>query len=718
MTSATRGLVVAHSNDELERQRQEEVQEPPQAEEAVRTQLAAHIRRKWRKAYQAKITHEERMLENLRQRNGEYSPQKLRAIRQQGGSEIFMMLTAIKCRAAKSWIRDILQPSGDRPWMLTPSHTPDLHPEQERALIQKVQADAQQFMMATGQRPSAQQAQQVMQQAREAVKEEMQKRAEHAAERMSDTLEQLLREGGWASEFDKMISDLVDFSAGIIKGPVIRRSQKLQWGQDGQPIVEPQLRPEVQHVSPFDLYPQAGAEEIDDDDIIERHRLTRGDIYDLIGVPGYDEDAIRKVLQRYRDGGLNEWLVRAVEEEKQRANDADTLTWNDDHIDALEFWGSVPGSLLLEWGVDPDSIDDPEREYDIAAWLIDTEVIKVEFNPDPIGRKPYSKASFEQVPGSFWGRGVPDLIEDAQAVCNAAARSLVNNMGIASGPQVAVDTASIPPGEDIEEMYPWKIWQLDFREGQTGRQPPVHFFQPNPMVNELMAVYEKYAQIADEHSGIPSYTYGNSNVGGGGRTASGLSMLMDAASKTIKNVIAHIDEGVIVPTVRRYWEWAMRYHPDQSIKGDVRIVARGAMALVAREQLQMRRMEFLQTTNNPLDAEIIGRDGRRAVLAEIAKDLDIPRDDVVPSKEEMQQKEQAEQMAAQQQAMMEQGASPQGGSQPGSAPQQGGSQPGSAPPQGGAPQGGSPQGGSSGPPQGAPSGPPQGSPAPNEGDPQ
>jgi hypothetical protein len=81
-------------------------------------------------------------------------------------------------------------------------------------------------------------------------------------------------------------------------------------------------------------------------------------------------------------------------------------------------------------------------------------------NYDPLGRKPYYLTSFEKVPGRIDGNGVADLCMDAQNMCNAAARALANNMGISSGPQVGVNVSRLPAGEDITQMYPWKIWQF------------------------------------------------------------------------------------------------------------------------------------------------------------------------------------------------------------------------------------------------------------------
>jgi hypothetical protein len=85
---------------------------------------------------------------------------------------------------------------------------------------------------------------------------------------------------------------------------------------------------------------------------------------------------------------------------------------------------------------------------------------------------------------------------------------------------------------------------------------------------------------------------------------------------------------------------------DENCKGDAQVVARGALALLVKEQTQLRRAEFLALTNNPTDMAIIGIEGRATVLREVAKALDIPVDKVVPS-EEVLRKQHTEEMERQ-----------------------------------------------------------------------
>jgi hypothetical protein len=234
-------------------------------------------------------------------------------------------------------------------------------------------------------------------------------------------------------------------------------------------------------------------------------------------------------------------------------------------------------------------------------------------------------------------------------MCNAASRALANNMGIASGPQVDVSVDRLADGEELTQMYPWKIWQTT-SDKTGGGQPAIRFFMPDMKAAELMGVYNQFAKQADEVTGIPNYIYGAGAGGSGaGRTASGLSMLMDNAAKGIKAAILSIDH-VVAMAVSRFYIHNMMYNPDPYIKGDFRVIPRGAMGIMHKEQVAVRRNEFLAATANPVDLQILGPQGRAYLLREMAKGLDMDTDKLVPTLDMLQFKAEKIEMAMQQQA--------------------------------------------------------------------
>lgn len=624
------------SNEELVRQEREQMDK--QLEERQNSPvvlgIVGYLKQCWDAARMAKKPIEDIMLKAQRQRNGQYEPDKLNAIRKQGGSEVYMMITEVKCRAAESWLRDILLDSGSPPWDIQPTPIPDIGPESE-AVVQEWFAEyamnvLEQQSRALSKQEIAEAKEMLAQQYRFAKLREAHNRADRMKHRISDQF----AEGGWAESFNDFITDLVTYPAAVIKGPIVRRQKTLQWTQDeeGATVAEAGERivPEYERVDPFRFYPEPGITTIEEGYVFEHHPLTRTQLSNLIGVPGYDEDAIRKLLDIGCSASWFDTTVSEAKDDQERKFHSDRRPT--DIYDALEFWGKVSGKMLIEWGMEEEDVPDPAREYDANVWVVGNYVIKVVLNYDPLGKKPYSKTSFIKCPGAFWGKGIPEIIEDIQSVCNAAARSLINNMSVASGPQVEVNLERIPQSEDITQMYPWKIWQV-LNDPAGSSAPAVRFNQPTDNSAALLQVYDRFSRLSDEHSGIPAYLYGDLNVQGAGRTSSGLSMLMGSAGKAIRQVVMHIDTDVVTPIVERQYIYNMRYDEDESIKGDVDIVAKGAVNLATKETMNVRRIEFLNATANQIDMEIMGPEGRAAVLREVAKGLQMPTDEIIPSRE-------------------------------------------------------------------------------------
>lgn len=630
----------------------------------VITGLAAHIKEFWTKAETAKRDVETRMIEAMYARRGEYTPARKQKIAEAKQPAIYMMLAASKMRQVESLLRDVLLGTGsDKPWTLRPTPSPELPPEEVQKIVEALQAEIFQAMQM-GLQPSMEEVRQRLRMHREQLDVRLMEEARVRCERMERKMEDQLAEGGFLGSLDHFITDLATFPTAFLKGPVVRRKPQLSWGPGGALVVETKLALHWERVDPFCLYPAPWARHIGEGPLIEKHRMSREDLNQLIGVEGYDENSIRKVLELYGRGGLHNWL--AIESEKAAAEGKDQLVAASGTglIDALQYWGSASGQMLVDWGLPRAQVPDLTKEYQIEAWLIGSYVIKAVLNADPLARRPYYGYSFQQVPGSVWGSSPYDLIHDCQDMCNAAARSLAANLGISSGPQVAILSSRLPPGEDVTEMYPWKIWQFD-ADPMGSTAAPITFFQPTSNAAELMGVYEKFSLLADEYTGIPRYMAGfNEGSGGAGRTASGMSMMIGNASKIVKQVVGGIDTNVLTPLLERQFYYNMRYSDDPDLKGDVKVVARGALSMTVKEAAQVRRNEFLAATANPFDMQIIGLDGRAEVLRESVRGLDMNTDKVVPPVAVLKER-QAIQMMQQAQAMQQGGAQqPAGGGQP------------------------------------------------------
>lgn len=600
-----------------------------------------------------------RMLAAARMFNGVYDSDKLQAIREAEGSDVYARVAAVKCRGASALLRDIYLGSV-RPWEIKPTPVASMPTEAANEIEELIALEVEGAQMGgvalTPEQIESRRATLTIQ-----LEKGVKRKAVEQAARAQAYMDDLLVEGGFYTALAELITDVPVYPFACIKGPVVQMTTEIKWQRnEGKPatLIEEQVPKMFWHrVSCFDLWWSGGASNVEAADFIHRQRSSRAQLNELIGVAGYDEAALRKVLEEYSNGHAETMDVADSERAtlERRENPTSNISGM---YDVLEFSGSVPGKLLRQYGWDEDKVPDEARSYAVQLWMIGRHVIKVILSPSPRKRPLFYITSFDKVPGTLVGNAIPDIIGDIQDVCNAVLRALVNNLAIASGPQAIVNIERMARASDSTTMYPWKIWETVDEPGATNQQPPVTFFQPNSNAAELLGIYEKMTQAADEISAIPRYVTGSDRMSGAGRTASGLAMLMNNASKILQTVAGNIDRDIFEPLIQALYDIVMLTDSSGILRGDENIEVKGVGVAVQRETERQRTQEMLNTTANPMDAEIMGMRGRANLLRSVANGLGLDGQAIVPSDEEIAAMEKQKQLAAQAQASAAGGAIP------------------------------------------------------------
>lgn len=597
----------------------------------------------------------ERITAAMRVFNGQYDVGKLQEIRKFGGSEIYARLIATKCRGATSLLRDIYL-NQEKPWGLEPTPDPTLPDNVMNDVMELVQAEIQNA--ARGPVPPDPQAiRDRVTQLIDAAKRATIKRARIEAKKSFQKLDDILVEGQFYEALAAFLVDLPLFPFACIKGPIVRVVPKVTWVNG---VAQSKNVPKMfwNRISPFDIWWTPGVSNIADAAVIERTRVTRADLNQLIGLPGYNDDALREVLKWYGKSGYVEANSSTSDTSRAQMESREDPRMNQSGlIDMLEYHGYVQGDILLDYGFTPEQIPDPLMDYFIDCYKIGRYVIKVQLSPSLKKRPPYYVTSFEKVPGTVVGNALPDILHDIQEASNSALRSLINNMAIASGPQVVVNDDRVADNEDGDELYPWKRWHVVNDPLSNSSQKPIEFFNAESHAQELLTVYEKFTQMADELSAIPRYITGSDRMGGAGRTASGLAMLMGNAAKILQTVAANVDNDVIEQAVSELYDLVMLTDQTGMLRGDESITVLGVNVAMQRETQRQRQLEFLQITANPIDSQITGIRGRANVLREVASGIGLTSEEVVPPDDEVK-------------AMMDAQGQPGGGQIPGQPPAQ------------------------------------------------
>ena len=628
--------------------------ETSKVSEVLLDNLASHIRNAWEKAVWDKQPIQDQMIANLNQVRGIYPPDKLTAIKELG-SEIYPLITAVKCRAAIAVMRKVFK---EKPWALEPTPVPSLTPDLERTAEMTMMGEvnnwyAQLIMSGDGANVDPIKIQQQITEMLPKFKKKfvaLQKElAKEKAEMMEDKIQDQLVEGGFYKALNDAVEDLTKLKACFLKKTYRKNKVRtLTPNEKGKAVVglKEEIIPMWDAPSPFDIFPLPGVSDINTGGLIERLRYKRTDIQGMIGLPGFDEKALREVLAHYREKGLHEWTWSTRDIERKKAEGVEVSQYYDwDDIECLQFNDAVSGQLLLDWAqtkvaegkTTADLFGreiDKDFDYNVTAWLIDRWILKVSINEDPLGLKPYYKSSYISEKGSFWGQGLPEAITDCQQMCCQSARAIQNNVGIASGPQVAFDLSTLPPGTPVPtKLVPWRIWGFIRKLFQTGEQKLLEFYQPNMHAQELVQVYKTFLQDADSRSGVMGATHGDRSVSGAGNTASGFSMFLGTQSVGIEDIMGELDEHIIQPAIEGlYWD-NYDLHDALDYIGDAKIVARGSQIVLAKQQEAIRLTEFMRSTANPIDAQIQGMEGRRYLQRETAKRMHLDPDKLIPEED-------------------------------------------------------------------------------------
>jgi hypothetical protein len=613
--------------------------------------LGAFVRQRWMAFRNHRNTGSnsinERLLRAQRMFEGKYDPAKLTEIRKFGGSEVYSRLVAVKCRGATSLLRDVYL-GMQRPWDVTPQPDPPVPPDIRANILQLLSSEVMGLQQA-GQPILPDQVHTRLVSLMHAAQQAARRVAISQASAAADKINDILKAGGFYDALAEFLVDLPLFPYACIKGPVVRMAPKLVW-INGQPSMRQIPQMFWDRIDPFNLYWSPGVAHIEDAEMIERQRLTRTNLNDLIGLPGYDEVAVRGALQDY-DHGLRDWLDAPDTEEALNAG-RESPTFNQSHmIDAVEYHGNVQGHTLLNQGVDPAQIPDLDRDYVVQTWVVGRWTLKTQLSPSPRRRHPYYVTSFEKVPGTTVGHGLPDILEDLQEIANASLRSLVNNLAISSGPQVVINDDRLVPTEQGDQLYPWKRWHI-IDEPTGSQREAVTFFQPQSNSQELLSVYSAISGMADDNSAIPRYITGESLSGGAGRTSSGLAMLMNNSSKVLQTVASNVDLDVMSPSLTGLYDMIMLTDQSGLLTGEEEISVNGVNVALQKETERQKQLQFLQITANPIDAPILGEVGRGRVLRAVSQNMGLP-DDVVPDDATLEQEAKIRQMMAMQQAQVE-----------------------------------------------------------------
>jgi len=439
-----------------------------------------------------------------------------------------------------------------------------------------------------------------------------------AAKSMEKQIMDQLQESGASKQLRSTAFEMALFGTGVMKGPFAVDKEYPNWDEEGNYSPVFKTVPSTSHVSVWNFFPDPDAANMDEAQyVIERHKMSRTQLRGLKKRP-------------YFRGTVIDDVIAAGESYTKKYWEDDLSDYAADHgvdrFEVLEYWGMCDISMLEENDVEIPKDLKAFDELQTNIWICNGKLLRMVLNPFKPATIPYMAAPYELNPYSFFGVGLAENMDDTQTLMNGFMRMSVDNAVLSGNLLIEVDETNLVPGQDLS-VYPGKVFR---RQGGAPGQAIFGTKFPN-VSNENLQLFDKARQLADESTGFPSFAHGQTGVQGVGRTASGISMLMNAAAGSIKTVIKNVDDYLLKPLGEGMFRFNMQFNFDKAIRGDLEVQARGTESLMANEVRSQRLMSFLQVASSPVLAPFAKFN---YIIREIAKSMELDPEKVTNNMDE------------------------------------------------------------------------------------
>jgi hypothetical protein len=598
-------------------------------------QIERFVKEKFSKAETARRSDEERWIQAYRNYRGLYSPEVQFTSTEK--SRVFVKVTKTKVLAAYGQLVEVLFGSNRFPLGINPTSLPEgvedtvsfeTNPQIKEAVGEAGGDTNDEMTLRPGETmPEFNERVGPLKDDLSAVEEDVQFKpgkspsavqfhpAMIAAKKMEKKIHDQLEESNAKKQLRATAFEAALFGTGIMKGPFAVDKEYPNWDEEGEYNPVFKTVPQTSNVSIWNFYPDPDANNMDEAEyVIERHKMSRSQLRALKRRPFFRENAIDKALE-IGENYNKEWWEHAMDESNE-----------DDYsqrFEVLEFWGFVDREIIEQYDVDiPTELAEVEQ-VSVNAWICNGCVLRLVMNPFTPAYLPYYATPYEMNPYNIFGVGIAENMDDTQTLMNGFMRMSVDNAALSGNLLIEVDETNLVPGQDLT-VYPGKVFR---RQGGAPGQGIFGTKFPN-VSNENMQMFDKARVLADESTGFPSFAHGQTGIQGVGRTASGISMLMNAANGSIRNVIKNVDDYLLGPLGKAFFSFNMQFDFDPEIKGDLEVKAQGTESLMANEVRSQRLMQFMQTVSNPALAPFARMD---YIVREIAKSMDLDPDKVANS---------------------------------------------------------------------------------------
>lgn len=504
-------------------------------------------------------------------------------------STVFFNITRPYCDAAAARMGDMLLPTDDRNYAIRPTPKPELVSIAGGRFPQQVEKQIDDAYPGDPDKAAQKKAELVAE-----IDGEINE-AKEKARRAQDRIDDWLVECQYHAEVRKVIVDAACAGAGILKGPVPKKTTRTAY-LNGKLEQREEISPTSRRINYWNFFPDGscGGNIHNGSHTFEKDDITEKELTGLIGSPGYFEDEILAALKEGPHEASKIYKSSHDSMSGLRRRKTENL------FEIWYYYGRLRRDDIEQLGIEiDDDLNSNIRQLsiDVQITMVNNRVIKAVQNPSDTGRFPYDVMIWQPRKNSPYGIGVARQIRTPQRVVNAAMRNLMDNAGLAGGPMWIVKRGAVEPLDGKYELSPRKGWELGDDATMTDVRNAFAFIEIPMMQDDLQAIIQLALKMAEDVTGMPMLLQGQQ--GQAPDTVGGMMLMHNNASTVTRRIARLFDDLITEPHIRAYYQYLLTFGDDKE-KGDFQIDARGSSALVERDVQNQALMQLGTLVQNPM----------------------------------------------------------------------------------------------------------------------
>ena len=565
-------------------------------------------------------------VQDLRQSKGIYDPEVIIKI-PKSASRVYPKYTRGKETTLRGKLNNFLLPDNDKNWTIEPTPKPKLS---KKALDETVDMlRTVKIQKLSGQEGITEEDTKVTkEELEEAIKEYAIARCKKMEIEMADQLVEINYDG----IMREAIKSAVRFGTGIVKGALSKKVSEVNYEEDSNSFKQVESMkhlPDIEFIRVWDWYPDMSATELEGCDFVwERYIMNKYQLRQLAKRDDFLSDVIEDYIKEHPNGKATykQWEIDIETIDKNSIKD----TTRPGKYEVFFRVGLIDTETLRKIGVGGIREDEESVELMANMWLLGKKVIKYGLNPVAGNIMPYHIFYFDKDESSILATGLVRIIRDTQLTIGGAMRATLNNAAIVSGVQVEVNTELLEYDEDPDDVRPNRVWKRR-GAGAAANAPAVRPIDFQSHIADLLTILDKAMMLGDLEISIPMWM--QSNMEKGEKESLGrLSAKLSSSTVTVKDIAKAFDtcnESLI----KALYAWNMEFNPNDDIKGDFAIRAKGSYSLIMQELRFQAVTYFTQTLND--EERLYIKTGK--FLREKAKMIDLDPDEFIRTDEEVEE---------------------------------------------------------------------------------